>query len=197
MIIIEHRRNTIAQLETTSIHHGVEIDLRSRGSTIILHHDPFVDGEEFTRWLETYRHRFLILNVKEEGLEQALIECMRVRGISDYFFLDQSFPFLLRSARSGEKRCAVRFSEFESIETALTLSGMIDWVWIDCFTRFSLNEDDVVRLKQAGFNLCLVSPELQGRNEAKSEIVDIRSRFSDWGVTIDAVCTKYPTLWES
>lgn len=197
MIIIEHRRNTRAQLEATPLHYGVEIDLRSHGDKIVLHHDPFVTGEVFDEWIESYRHRCLILNVKEEGLESLLIAKMKARAIESYFFLDQSFPFLVRTARSGESRCAVRVSEFESIYTAIALSGMVEWVWVDCFTRFSLTSDEALRLKQAGFKLCLVSPELQGRDSAQSEISAIRNCFLQWDIAIDAVCTKLPQLWES
>lgn len=197
MIIIQHRRNTRAQLEATRSHYGVEIDLRSRGDKIVLHHDPFVAGERFDEWIESYRHRLLILNLKEEGLESLLIAKMKARAIENYFFLDQSFPFLVRTARLGESRCAVRVSEFESIFTAIALSGMVEWVWVDCFTRFSLTRDEAVRLKQAGFKLCLVSPELQGRDSAQSEISAIRDCFLQWDIAIDAVCTKLPQLWES
>lgn len=197
MIIIQHRRNMRAQLEATPSHYGVEIDLRSHDDKIVLHHDPFVAGERFDEWIESYRHRCLILNVKEEGLESLLIAKMKARAIENYFFLDQSFPFLVRTARSGESRCAVRVSEFESIFTAIALSGMVEWVWVDCFTRFSLTRDEAVRLKQAGFKLCLVSPELQGRDSAQSEISAIRDCFLQWDIAIDAVCTKLPQLWES
>lgn len=197
MIIIQHRRNTVAQLKSTPIHYGIEVDLRSCGPNLIIHHDPFVDGEMFDQWIDSYHHRFLILNVKEEGLENALMERMNARAISDFFFLDQSFPFLVCTARKGERRCAVRVSEFESIKTALTLSGMIEWIWVDCFDRFPLTRDEGLTLKDAGFKLCLVSPELQGRSTAESEIAEIRAYFLDWGISIDAVCTKYPKLWES
>ncbi|WP_216073237.1 hypothetical protein, partial [Acinetobacter nosocomialis] len=74
------------------------------------HHDPFVAGERFDDWLRGYRHGTLILNVKEEGLEDALLARMQAAGISDFFFLDQSFPFLVRTSRRGERRCAVRVS---------------------------------------------------------------------------------------
>ena len=154
--IIAHRRNRIDELRETPTQLGVEIDLRSRGSDLILHHDPFVDGELFTDWLDHFRHGTLILNVKEEGLEDALIALMADRGIENWFFLDQSFPFLIRTSRRGERRCAARVSEFESIDTAMTLAGKIDWIWVDCFTRFPLSGANAARLHEAGFKLCLV-----------------------------------------
>lgn len=194
MILVRHRRNTAEDLRATPVEYGIELDLRSYGDRLIVHHDAFVDGEDFERWLDDYRHRLLILNVKEEGLEQRLIALMRERGIENWFFLDQSFPFLIRTARMGESRCAVRVSEFESIDTALTLAGQVDWVWVDCFTRFPLERAQADRLKAAGFKLCLVSPELQGR-EAAVEIPALRALLARKGIVADAVCTKEPALW--
>lgn len=193
MIIVRHRRNTVEELRATPPELGIELDLRSRGDELIIHHDAFVDGERFLDWLDGYRHGLLILNVKEEGLEERLIALMRERGIESYFFLDQSFPFLVRTANRGESRCAVRVSEFESIDTALSLAGRIDWVWVDCFTRFPLDGAQARRLQQAGFKLCLVSPELQGRDPG--EIAALRALLAREGIQAEAVCTKEPALW--
>ncbi|ALN55898.1 hypothetical protein GLE_0540 [Lysobacter enzymogenes] len=194
MIVIRHRRNTLAELRATPADLGIELDLRSRGEELIVHHDAFADGERFEDWLAGFRHRTLILNVKEEGLEDRLIALMRERGIEDYFFLDQSFPFLVRTAHRGESRCAVRVSEFESIDTALSLAGRIQWVWVDCFTRFPLDAAQARRLQDAGLKLCLVSPELQGR-DAGSEIPALRALLAREGIVAEAVCTKEPELW--
>jgi len=196
MKLIAHRRNTLAELRATPIAYGVEVDIRSVAERLVIHHDPFVDGEDFIAWLAHYRHGTLILNVKEEGLEQRLLNLMAEQGIEDFFFLDQSFPYLVKTARQGERRCAVRVSEFESIETALTLAGMIDWVWVDCFSRFPLSGAEAAKLKALGFQLCLVSPELQGRNGAK-EIPEMRTLLNQEGINPDAVCTKLPELWQA
>ena len=193
---ILHRVNTKQDLLTTPICFGVEIDIRSNGDQLYLCHDPFSSGDSLEEWLELYNHGTLILNVKEEGLEDRLIELMQKFSIDDYFFLDQSFPFLIKSASKGENKCAVRVSEFENIETAMKLSGKIDWVWVDCFTRFPLTAKDAKRLQiDGGFKLCFVSPELQGRMD-KDYIKEYRDRIKSLGISGDAVCTKHPELWE-
>lgn len=195
MEIIMHRRNTLADLKTTPANYGVELDIRSFGSRLVIHHDPFVDGEDFQEWISAYNHGTLILNVKEEGLESRLIDLMKQHGVSSYFFLDQSFPFLVKSARLGETRCAVRVSEYESIDTAMALAGKVDWIWVDCFTKFPLIGKDADRLKAAGFRLCLVSPELQGR-DAVVEIPQLAKLLREEHIRPDAVCTKRPDIWE-
>jgi hypothetical protein len=195
MKLISHRRNTVAELRATPTKYGVEVDIRSQGNELLIHHDPFVTGETFNEWFRAYQHGTLILNVKEEGLEGRLIEIMRSRGFDDYFFLDQSFPYLVKWSATGEHRCAVRVSEFESIETAMTLVGKVDWVWIDCFTKFPLDYKSARQLRDAGFKLCLVSPELQGRDPT-TEIPALIELLRQRDIIAHAVCTKRPDLWE-
>jgi hypothetical protein len=194
MQIVAHRRNEILELKSTPPDLGVEVDIRTWGADLIVQHDPYVTGPRFEDWIAEYRHGLLILNVKEEGLEERLLGIMADRGLEQFFFLDQSFPFLVKTASKGERRCAVRVSEFEGIETALSLAGRAQWVWVDCFTRFPLSMDDAARLKNAHFQLCLVSPELQGRS-AETEVPQLRRRLDECGIQADAVCTKRPDLW--
>ena len=195
MKLIVHRRNSTADLVSTPLHYGVEIDIRSQGGELIIQHHPFKPGELLKTWIEAYRHGTLILNVKEEGLEFALIDLMKSYHISDFFFLDQSFPFLLKWSKTGERRIAVRISEFECIDTVLNLQGLVDWVWVDCFTHCPLNYADSIKLKQAGFKLCFVSPELHGR-DAEIEIPATWAYLNEKKILADAVCTKRPDLWE-
>lgn len=196
MNIVRHRRNTHDELAATSTEYGAEIDIRSQGASLVLHHEPYEAGTSFEDWLENYRHGTLILNVKEEGLEDRCIQLMEKHGIDDYFFLDQSFPFLVKTARNGESRCAVRVSEFETVDTALSLAGKVQWVWVDCFTRFPLDRASTTLLRENGFKLCIVSPELQGRMEI-SDLDEILAAMDGAGVVPDAVCTKFPERWEN
>ena len=160
---------------------------------LILNHEPYLDGEKIENFLKNYNHQFLILNVKEEGLEKRLIELMKSFKIRNYFFLDQSFPFLIKTTKSGENRSAVRFSEYESINTVLSLSNIVKWVWVDFFTKFPLDHKNYLKLKESRFNICLVSPELQGHD--KEKIVNLQKELIKNKININAVCTKYPELW--
>ena len=196
MQLIAHRINTAAQLRQTPKEYGVEVDIRSHGKDLIIHHDPFETGELFDDWLADFDHATLILNVKEEGLESRLIERMADIGCADYFFLDQSFPFLVRYAEAAAGRSAVRFSEYESLATVLGLAGKVNWVWVDCFTHLPLGAHEAYQLKENGFKLCLVSPELQQR-PAEPGIVQMRALLDEQGINVDAVCTKRPDLWEA
>lgn len=193
-IIIKHRINAIRDLINTPQQFGVEIDLRSNNGDIILSHDPFDDTScTFEEWLNYYNHAFLILNVKEEGLEQYIQQILDIRKIEDFFFLDQSFPFLIRTTGNGELRSAVRYSEYESIETVKNLTHRVEWVWVDFFNNFPLSSNDFDDLKSRGFKVCVVSPELQGF--PTQEVSALLEKLNKWTNSIDAVCTKRPDIW--
>jgi hypothetical protein len=190
MQLIKHRINTTAQLLETPSQYGVELDLRDSNKQLLITHDPYTDGELFEEYIKHYQHQTLIANVKCEGVEQTILNLLKQYHISDYFFLDLSFPALVKLMRSGEKNIAVRFSEYEPIENALALAGKINWVWVDCFTKFPLDLASYDRLKKH-FKLCLVSPELQGH---AIEAIDEYKIYLEQ-MPFDAVCTKYPEKW--
>ena len=67
MIIVRHRRNTDEELAEISTNHGAEIDIRSQGEHLVLHHEPYQDGKRFDTWLENYDHAILIFECKRRG----------------------------------------------------------------------------------------------------------------------------------
>ncbi len=194
MIIIHHRRNTINELQKTDFRFGIEVDIRSNNGELIIEHDPFKIGAKFKDWLKFYNHKVLILNVKEEGLEQNLFDIMKINSIENYFLLDQTFPSLIKTSFNGNRNSAVRLSEFESIETVVNLSSKINWVWIDMFSRFPIDKKKYLLLKNIGYKLCIVSPELH--NNPDIEIFNLYKLLKKEKINCDAVCTKKPFLWE-
>lgn len=197
MKIIKHRINTIKELMLVKSDYGVEIDLRSKNSEIILSHDPF--SEEvvyFNDWLKFYHHQTLVLNIKEEGLENKALEIMSSFEVEEFFFLDQSFPFMMKTLMHGESRVAIRFSDQESFDTIFKISNLElvnpDWVWIDSFSGKWSHLTNLGKIRSLGFKVCLASPELHGRN-LNLEREDIRGFLKN--SQIDAVCTKSPEKW--
>ena len=195
MRIYQHRINSIEQLRSVPTNLGVEIDVRSDGDSLVLSHDPFMPGLVlFDDWLANYRHNGIIVNIKEEGLEERILELLTSHSVEDYFFLDQSFPFLMRTIRRGELRSAVRVSDFESAETASNLNPSPDWVWLDSFTGNWHHLSEVKNLVSKGYKTCLVSPELHGR-KIDQEYGSINDVMRTLGLKLDAVCTKKPEVW--
>ena len=191
--LIIHRRNTNNLLSATDSQYGTEIDLRSYKNELILNHDPFKNGEGFENWIKNYKHGTLIINIKDNGIEDKVNFFLKKYAIKSYFFLDQSFPSLFRIATNGNQNIAVRVSDYESVETALSFSGLAKWVWIDTFRNFNLTKDNYYKLKNKKFKLCLASPELNPNN--KTSIKDIKKITKERKIFFDAICTKFPKEW--
>ena len=57
-----------------------------------------------------------------------------------------SFPFIIKSSSEGNTKIAARFSEFESVDTVLSLKNKIEWVWVDCFNQTPLVINEYYKL---------------------------------------------------
>lgn len=197
MLFSCHRINTIEQLKEIPTHYGIEIDLRDNlNGEIHLSHDPFQEGELFSDFLHYYNHSFIILNIKSERIEYKVLELLKKHNIANYFFLDSSFPMIYKLSNEGEKNIAIRFSELEGLDTVLNMKGRIDWVWVDCFSKVPLNRESYNILKEAGFKLCFVSPELQNQPEKIKEYKDYLNKEN---IIMDMICTKSYNIeqWEN
>lgn len=187
MEYIAHRINTIEELKQIPKEYGVELDLRDFGDRLILQHDPFKDGQDFEEYLKHYNHGRMILNIKSERIEHKVLELIQKYGIKKYFFLDSSFPMIYLLSKSGEKNIALRFSEFEGVDTILAMAEKVEWVWVDCFTKLPITKENYKLLREVGFKFCVVSPELQGQNE---KLAEYKKYLEDENIIFDAICTK-------
>lgn len=194
MKIYKHRVNKMRDLERLSPEFGAEIDLRLYFGELILQHDPFKAGELFSEWLKVWNGHSLILNVKECGIEEMVLQLLAEKGISDFFFLDQSYPIIRQMISNGNSKVATRVSDFEDIETA-SKSGS-DWVWLDSFSgNWSYLKDIAPMLRKNSQQTCLVSPELQ-RLEIDAEVIMLKNILLDNEIQVSAVCTKNVELWQ-
>jgi hypothetical protein len=195
MLKIAHRINNPAELLNIDPGMGVEMDIHAFGDRLVVCHDALLDGPDLEDWLKNYHHALVIFNIKEEGIEEEVRALAARYGITNYFFLDLSFPALIKMTKRGESRIAVRVSEYEPAAGAISLADKVEWVWLDVFHGWPISSNDYQMLRDAGLKLCLVSPELHGANRTIEEIAPMRKIMRDSHVTIDAVCTKRPDLW--
>ena len=204
MELIKHRLNTLEQLISLNGNLGAEIDVRYHYNELILTHDPFFHHEREFITLEKFLKNWknlkntLILNIKTEGVEESCIKLLNSYRTSNRFFLDLSMPYFVKYAnlvntkRLSSKNLAVRFSDLEPIEYSLSFENKVKWVWVDTFKEFPLDIRSYEKLKKANFKIILVSPELQDHDI--SMIEEIKKITQN--MKIDAVCTKFPKLWE-
>ena len=188
MEFIAHRINTLEELKALPYEYGVELDLRDDlNGRVYIQHNPFEKGEDFEEYLKAYHHGTMILNIKSERIEHKVLELISKYDVKSYFFLDSSFPMIKLLSDIGEKNIALRFSELEGLDTIRNMAGKATWVWVDCFTRLPIDKYSYKELKNLGYKLCMVSPELEGQPE---KLEDYKAFLLENGIVMDAVCTK-------
>lgn len=193
MQLVIHRVNTINELIRIPHSFGVEVDVRSKGSSLVLHHNPFSNGESFALFLKSYHHGLLALNIKESGIEAEVVRYMEVYGIKEYFLFDVEFPYIYRASRQGQSAIAIRYSEDEPIQTALNYQNKVDWVWIDTNTVLPLDSTIVSQLK--GFKTCLVCPSRWGRAQDISLYIDKMRNLSFFPSAV-MTSLEYVSIWQ-
>ena len=193
MEIIIHRVNSISLLKKTPKKYGVEIDVRSFHSNLILNHDPKNSGDKLIDYLSKYKHGTIIFNIKEAGIEYEVISLAKKFKIKSYFLLDVEHPFIIKSKKSIKKNLAVRFSEFEPIELSNKFKKFTEWMWIDTVNKLPINKNNLNIIKN--FKTCLVSPERWNR---KKDIKKYLKFFKINNYMPDAVMTDIncSRIWE-
>ncbi len=164
MEIIIHRVNTIKKLKSISNNFGTEIDIRSSSSKLILSHDPFAKGDSLENYLSEYKKKkgTLILNIKESGIEQNVLKLVKKHKIKSYFLLDVEFPYIFKTLDEKlNKNIAVRFSEYETIDLSKKLINKVNWIWLDTYKKFPIDNKNLRFIKK--FKSCLVCPERWNR----------------------------------
>ena len=188
MLFISHRINTIEELKQIPPEYGIEIDIRDEKNNLILVHDPFKTGEKLDDFLKYYNKSFIILNIKSERIEYRVIELLKKYNITEYFFLDSSFPMIYQLNKIKENNIAIRYSEYESIESVKRVKDMVKWVWIDCFTKLPLDKETYEIIKEMNLKICIVSPELQNHN---IKMIDtFKDIINNNNFKIHAICSK-------
>lgn len=191
---ISHRINSLSEYPGKEFK-GMEFDIRDSNGLILVTHDPFTtacDLETFVIRLPKYDDFIYIVNVKSEGIEYKAREILERNEIKNFFFLDSSFPTIAKMSAEGEKRFAIRASEYESIQTAVEMTGKVNWVWIDCFTKFC--PEQAMIAKGTHYNVCLVSPELHKHSDYAIKIREMCEQIKKYHLVIDAICCKSSTF---
>jgi len=163
MEFIIHRVNKIKDLKSLPKKFGIEVDIRTMGSKLILNHEPFNKGDILENYLENYEHKTLVLNLKEAGIEKEVLKLVKTHLIKSFFLLDVEMPYMYSATKKGQKNIAVRFSEYESLDLAKYFQGKLDWVWIDTVTKLPINLNNAKILSK--FKSCIVCPERWGRKK--------------------------------
>ncbi len=195
MIKIQHRVNSLKKLKNLNKNFGTEIDIRTLNNKLILNHEPFKKAVLLSTYLKKFNHKFLILNVKEEGIESLILNYIRKYKIKNYFLLDVTVPKIFQFIKSKKKlNLCLRISKFEKLSNLNFFHKKISWVWIDTFdNEIPLNIRDLKYLSKR-FKLCLVSPELIKTNNINLiKFIKLNSKKLNF---FSAVCSKKTNYWK-
>jgi glycerophosphoryl diester phosphodiesterase len=175
MKVISHRgywrsvkeKNTFAAFDASFVlGYGIETDIRDCLGRLVISHDmPRGDEESLSNLLEkavTFSHASpltIAINVKSDGLAQAVSECLRHYPRLDCFVFDMAVPDM-RSYFDLEVPVFTRLSD---IEKEPVWFEKATGVWIDAFYSDWAYEREIHEILQKGKRVCVVSPELHGR----------------------------------
>lgn len=180
MKVLSHRgywktnaeKNSLIAFERSfNLGFGTETDVRDFGGTVVIAHDPPTAGQSyltFDEFCEMYikaggreRNLPLALNVKADGITSWVQRSIRKFGIENYFFFDMSIPDSLSYIESSMP-VFVRQSEYELIPALYDESA---GVWLDSFKTDWFGHSIVSDHCASDKYVCIVSPELHGRNQ--------------------------------
>lgn len=185
---------------------GVETDLRSsRQGVHYVSHDPAPvtarnRAEPFFALFRDYPRATLALNIKNPGSPEVLVAFLAAQKLPAKTFLFdldlhrrwRRHPAAALRRLDPTLRVAVRVSDrSEPLERALEIPEA-EVAWLDEFDRLWAQESDVKRLKAAGKEVYVVSPELHGF--PREDMIERWAHFRAWGV--DGICTDYAALLE-
>lgn len=188
MIYIIHRVNKISQLKTIDEKYGVEVDIRINNQSLYLNHEPDSYGDNFETYLDNFKHKFLIANIKDSGIEDRVIKILRDRNIS-FFLLDVEFPYIFQSIEENFRDIAIRLSLFEPYENFLTLHEYLDWVWVDSYKINPLEKINLSELKEK--KISLVCPSRWNR---KSEIYKYKEFAKKNNLSFHSIMTSFENI---
>ena len=199
MEIIAHRgfwveymeRNTLKAMQRAADNEmGTETDFRDYNQVLKISHNvakpDSLDADKFFAIFEGM-DKTLALNVKADGIQLLLKELLKKYNITNYFCFDMSIPDTIGYIQEGLK-FFTRESEYEPIP-AFYLEA--DGVWVDGFKSDEwITEDKIEKYLEDGKRVCLVSPDLHGRDYRKKwEEYRGMSVINDNNIIL---CTDYP-----
>ena len=143
---------------------GVETDVRDLDGELVISHDPARRGAMPLHDFLAVHGRFkpqlaLALNIKADGLADAILAMVGAFKLENYFVFDMSVPDTLHYVSRG-LTVFTRRSEFE---TGSSLDSRAAGLWLDCFEDGFVTAGLISSLLPNGRKLAVVSPELHRR----------------------------------
>jgi hypothetical protein len=171
--------------------YGVETDLRDFMGTITIAHDPPTSSNYSLKDLLMDYERSgkdlpLALNIKADGLASSLNKELEAVNTNNLFAFDMSVPDMI-----AYKRHAIPFFTRQSdLEESPVLYKDAAGIWVDEFAEEWITQDVLNKHLANGKKVCIVSPELHGR-----DYMQLWIKLKTWKHRADnscMICTDFP-----
>jgi len=166
---------------------GTETDIRDHGGQIVVSHDPPVGYEpSLADLLKIFAGTglTLALNIKSDGLAPLIEQQVTDHG-QNYFCFDMSGPEMVRYSALQ----LPFFTRHSDIELTPMLYAKATGVWLDAFHSDWFDERVIEEHLRNGKKVCIVSPELHGRDQGG--IWQLTKRLLGKSSEV-LICTDFP-----
>lgn len=200
MQIIAHRgvwstpqeKNTLTALKKALVNGwGFESDVRDYIGEMVISHNiadtSSPKAAEVFKMLHEFNDEYCFaINIKADGLKDILKEYFLKYNITNYFLFDMSVPQMVEFREMGLRY----FTRQSEVEPEPCMYEDAAGVWIDGFWSTEwITEALVEKHLQAGKEVCLVSPDLHGK-----EYKSFWKMLKNWKLSKGKIfiCTDYP-----
>ena len=143
---------------------GTETDVRDCAGRLLISHDmPAGHEMSLSAFASTagVRELPLALNVKADGLADSLAREMLAARVVDWFVFDMAIPDMRAHLKIGNPV----FTRMSEVEREPAWLEEARGVWLDGFDGIWFDSEQVRSLLRRGKRVCVVSPELHGRDQ--------------------------------
>lgn len=163
-----HERNQpVAFRRSFDLGYGTETDVRDCAGRLLISHD-MPAGNEMTLDdlldIMGSRNLPLAINIKADGLAKAITAKFSERGHTNWFVFDMAVPDM----RSYLTERVTTYTRHSDVEPSPVLLEQCAGVWLDHFAAGYHPNREIVKHLNHGKKVCVVSPELHGRDVTKA-----------------------------
>ena len=184
----ETEKNTLVAFQRAFDHgFGVETDLRDIKGEIVISHDMPQGGEmpfEVLLSILNGRDLPLALNIKADGMGEAIRTLLERYRHTSYFTFDMSIPEMVHQHQAG----LIVYAGLSDITSSPTLLEKAKGIWLDSFYTDWFGEKEIQNLLNQEKRVCIVSPELH-----KRAFRSVWEKYKDIMCNLSCmICTDYP-----
>lgn len=160
------RNQAIAFERSFDLGLGTETDVRDLAGELLISHDmPFGNELSLDDLLDIMdgRNLPLAMNIKADGMAEALKKKLSERGHTNWFAFDMAIPDMRSYLQLGMPT----YTRMSEVEQQPAWLQQATGVWLDGFDGEWFSNARITELLDADKRVCIVSPELHGRSPEK------------------------------